>query len=130
MTRSRLACLLGPLLCCALIAGCGSSSTTKSQSSSTATAASSTSGTTSTGASKGGASVQQQIAACKQEIAAQSSLPAKAKAKLEAVCAKAANGDTAAVKQAAKEICEEVIDGSAVPAGPTREKALAACKGK
>ncbi len=141
MTRSRLSWPLGLLACGALIAGCGSSSTTTSQSSSTTAtttsapaATSSTTATTATGTSstagKSAASIQQEIVQCKQEIAAQSSLPAKAKAKLEAVCAKAAKGDTAAVKQAAREICEEVINGSAVPAGPTREKALAACKGK
>ncbi len=143
MTRSRLSWLLGLLACGALIAGCGSSSTTTSQSSSTTAtttsapaatsstaATTSTSGGTSSTAGKSAASIRQEIVQCKQEIAAQSSLPAKAKAKLEAVCAKAAKGDTAAVKQAAREICEEVINGSAVPAGPTREKALSACKGK
>ncbi|HXR29030.1 MAG TPA: hypothetical protein VN772_05570 [Solirubrobacteraceae bacterium] len=67
------------------------------------------------------------MTACKQAIAAQTTLPASAKSKLEAVCAKAASGDQAAVRKAAEEVCEEVIDKSAVPAGPAREQALKAC---
>ena len=67
------------------------------------------------------------MAVCKQQIHAQSTLPVGAKGKLEAVCEKAAKGDTGAVKQAAKEICEEVVSSSKVPAGAAKEQALAAC---
>jgi hypothetical protein len=66
--------------------------------------------------------------ACKQAIQAQSTLPASAPSQLEPVSGKAANGDEAAVRKAAREVCEEVINKSAVPAGPAREQALAACK--
>jgi hypothetical protein len=70
------------------------------------------------------------VAACKQAIQAQTTLPASAKSKLEAVCSKAASGDQAAVKKAAEEVCEEVVNRASPPAGAAREQALAACKSK
>ncbi len=140
MIRSRLSWLGGLLACGALIAGCGSSSsTTSSQNSSSATTSTpaATTGTASTPtatqsapSTKSPANVAAAVLACKQEIAAQSTLPAGAKAKLEAVCGEAAKGNTAAVKQAAREVCEEVINKSAVPAGAAKEQALASCKAK
>ena len=134
MILRRSSWLVGVLLCGALVAGCGSSSSNTSSSTTTSTpaAAATTSSTPAATSSSpaGGASVQAAVAACKQAIQAQSTLPAGAKTKLEAVCLKAANGDTSAVKAAAREVCEEVIKTSAVPAGPAREQALAACKTK
>ena len=65
---------------------------------------------------------------CKQIVGSQAKLPSTAKAKLEAACGKAAKGDTAAVKKAAREVCEEVIDKSALPGGAAKEAALSACK--
>lgn len=137
MIRRRSSWLIGLLLCAALIAGCGSSSsTTSSQSSTPATtastpAAATSSTTTSTSTSAvPAANVAAAVSACKSQIEAQSTLPAGAKSKLEAVCEKAAKGDTAAVKVAAREVCEEVIKNSAVPAGAAQEQALAACKSK
>lgn len=70
------------------------------------------------------------MAQCKQEIQSQSTLPASAKTKLEGVCEKAAKGDSEAVKKAAREVCEEVIKNSPVPAGAAQEQALAACRAK
>ena len=70
------------------------------------------------------------MAACKQAIQAQTTLPKGAKEKLEGVCAKAAKGDQAAVKKAAQEVCEEVINKSVIPAGSAKEQALSACKQK
>jgi hypothetical protein len=112
----------------ALLAGCGSSSSTTNTTAPAATtpaAGATTPGATGTSTTAAGAAA---VAACKQAIQAQSTLPASAKSKLEAVCGKAANGDEAAVRKAAREVCEEVINQSAVPAGPAREQALAACK--
>ncbi len=138
MIRRRSAWLIGLFLCAALIAGCGSSSSTTSSQSSTPAASTSTpaaTGTTSTTTSTSTravppANIAQAVATCKSQIAAQSTLPAGAKSKLEAVCEKAARGDTAAVKVAAREVCEEVIKNSAVPSGSAQEQALAACKAK
>jgi hypothetical protein len=135
MIRRRSSWPIGLLLCAALIAGCGSSSsTTSSQSSTPATTSSTPAATTSssTASTSTGAvppaNVAQAVAACKSQIEAQSTLPARAKSKLEAVCEKAAKGDTSAVKAAAREVCEEVIKSSSVPAGAAQEQALAACR--
>ncbi len=122
-----------PLLAAALvlavtIGGCGSSSTSSSTAS---TATAPTTSTTSTSApALSGTAAAEAVEACKKEIAAQTTLPATAKAKLEAVCEKASKGDTAAVKKVAEEVCEEAINTSGLPAGTEREQALAACKGK
>jgi hypothetical protein len=68
------------------------------------------------------------VTICKQQIKAQPTLPSGAKGKLEAVCEKAAKGDTKAVKQTAREVCEEIVNSSKVLAGATKEQSLAACK--
>jgi hypothetical protein len=127
--------LLAALIAAALLAGCGSSSSTTSSAApatssaapatSTPAASSTPSATTTPAVGSAGAAA---VAACKQAIQAQTTLPAGAKSKLEAVCAKAANGDQAAVRKAAEEVCEEVVNKSNVPAGAAREQALAACK--
>jgi hypothetical protein len=131
------------LACTALAAGCGSSSTTTTTTvgSVTATApAVSTAATattpktspapqTSTAPSTGSdnAAVQQYLATCKAISKRDSSLSATVKAKIESVCDKASHGDVAAAKAAAREVCVEVINAEAVPAGPLKEKAVAAC---
>lgn len=120
MGRSRPAVLVA-LLCAALLAGCGGGSSTSST----------TPRTGSTGASAatvpGGAAVKGAVAKCRQVIAAQRKLPPRAKAKLEGACAAAARGDTAAVKTAAREVCEEVIDAASLPAS-TKRATVAACR--
>lgn len=139
MTRRRYSPLLAALLLCALLlAACGSSSSSSNSSSAPAPGAqtapagtSSTSSSSSTVPStKSGSSsdVQAAVEECKQIIKVQTKLPAGAKEKLENACLKAAHGDTAAVKKAAQEVCEEVIDSSAVPNGSAKEAAVASCK--
>jgi NAD(P)H-hydrate repair Nnr-like enzyme with NAD(P)H-hydrate dehydratase domain len=131
MIRRPVTWLAVLLLGGALLAGCGSSSTTTSQSTSTpaATTAGSSSGTTATPGGAAAIATPQAVEACKHAIQAQQSLPASSKSKLEAVCARAATGDTAAVKQAAREVCEEVVNRSPVPAF-AKEQAIAACKSR
>ncbi|HEX4438194.1 MAG TPA: hypothetical protein VH061_15525 [Solirubrobacteraceae bacterium] len=134
MTRRRYPLPIAALACVALLAGCGSSS-----SNSTSTASSSPAAQTGSTAAKstssstpavptGSAEVKAAVAECKQIIQEQSKLPSGAKSKLEGACSKAANGDTNAVKVAAREVCEEVIDKSAVPDGSAKEEALKACR--
>jgi hypothetical protein len=128
-----------------LIAGCGSSSssTSSSQSSSTpapsaaagATTSSTPASTTSSGAGTGagassGAIAQEAAKVCQHGIPAAASLPASLKAKLEHICSLAANGHLAASREAARKACVEALSSSAVPAGPEKEKALAACRAK
>jgi hypothetical protein len=118
------------ILAAGLLAGCGSSSsTTSSAHSSTASPQGGAPGASPTGGVSA-PGVQAATEACKRTIHSQSTLSAGAKSKLEAVCGKAAKGDTAAVHKAAQEVCEEVIRTSAVPAGSARDHALAACKAK
>ncbi len=103
--------------------GCGSSgSSSTSPSTSTPPASSST---PAAAATSGGAVA---VAACKQALHEETTLPASAKAKLEGVCDKAGSGNAAEVRKAAEEVCVEVVRSSAVPAGPAKEEALAACK--
>jgi hypothetical protein len=129
----------------ALGAGCGSSSssTTSSQSSSTpaastpATAATTTTqasspgatGTTSTPSGASALAVQQIVGECQAVIHQAPTLSASVKARVEGVCNKAASGDLAGARAAAKEVCVEVINASPVPA-VAKQAALAACRAK
>jgi hypothetical protein len=138
MIRRRSSCLGGVIACALLVAGCGGgSSTTTSQSAKPSATSSTTPGTgssttssTTASSATGGTKVAQAIAACKAEIRQQSTLPASAKSKLEGICSKVAKGDRKAVRAVAREVCEEVIHGASLPAGPSREQALAACRAK
>jgi hypothetical protein len=125
------------LLCGVLVAGCGSSgsttssSTTASTPATTTTAAKTTStaaNTTSTTATttSSSAAVADYVAVCKAIIARVPTLKASVKVKVEGICSKAASGDVAGARAAAKEVCVEVIDASSV-SGVTKEKSLAAC---
>jgi hypothetical protein len=124
----------------ALVAGCGSSSTASSSSQSSPTAAASgptagtpipiPSGATAAAGATPRPSALQSVASCKQSIQAQKSILPSAKAKLEAVCEKAASGDPSALHKAAQEACVEIVNAAHVPAGAYRERALAYCKVK
>jgi hypothetical protein len=130
MTPTRLT-PLAALLCLVLLAGCGSSSSSSSSTTTTSSSSAPASGqSTSTPSIPTGSSAQvaAAVAECKSLIAAQTKLPEGAKHKLEGACSKAAKGDTAAVKQAAREVCEEVIDTSSIPNGTAKEAAKSACK--
>jgi hypothetical protein len=133
MIATRRSLLVVPLLCGALVAGCGSSSSTTSSATSTsAPATSSTNGVGSTASTatspsaSSGAVVAGYVAVCKSIIEAAPTLSASVKAKLEGICKKAGSGDAAGAKTAAKEVCIEVIDATPVTGAP-KEKALAAC---
>ena len=129
MTLARSPLLAAALVLAAILGGCGSSSTSSSTATTAAAPASSTPSTAAAPALSG-ADAAQAFEECKKEIASQTKLPAFAKAELEGVCAKASKGETAAVNKSAQQICEQVINASSVPAGTTKEEALAACRGK
>jgi hypothetical protein len=130
--------LVAALLGGALVAGCGSSSsssTSASQTVSTAAAAAagptsaaaaptSAAGPTSTG---GVSSASSQQAVCQQIVHAAPTLSSNVKAKLEGVCKKSASGDQAGARQAAEEVCVEIIKAYPVPTS-IKERALAACR--
>ena len=54
-------------------------------------------------------------------------LSSSLKSKVEGICNKAASGNVAAARAAAKEVCVEVINATPVPAAD-KAQALAACK--
>jgi hypothetical protein len=105
-----------------LAAGCGSSSSTTSSQSTSGPAATSTATS---------AIAQLAVAACKQRIQTQAALTTVEKSKLEAICNRAANGNPAARRKVAQEVCTEIVNKAAAPGSPVtpaREQALAACK--
>jgi hypothetical protein len=136
MFRQRSKWLVVAVIGSAFIAGCGSSSSsssTSSQSSSTAATSSapSATGTASTASTPStapsSAAVADAVAECKSVIKAAPTLSGSSKAKVEAICNKAADGDLAGARAAAKEVCVEVINSTPIPP-PLKEHALAECK--
>jgi hypothetical protein len=138
------------LLCVALIAACGGSSSTTSGSTATSapatasTTAASKPATSTTAAPKkpatsktatpgisepitSAAVVKRYVAICKQIVQREPSLAASVKSKVEGICAKAASGDVAGARAAAKEVCVQVINASPLPAVDKQEE-IAACK--
>jgi len=59
-----------------------------------------------------------------------STLSASTKSKIKRVCEKAANGDKEAARNAAQEVCEELINSSPLPSSSAKKAALSACKTK
>ncbi len=113
-----------------LVAGCGSSSTsTTTTSQSTTSAAATTVGSGSTvPAVANNPAVQEAVAACKHGVQAASGLSSNTKTKIEGICDKAASGDANAAKEAARELCIELVNASPVPAGSIKEQALSECR--
>jgi hypothetical protein len=74
-----------------------------------------------------GATAAEYATACKSIIQHEPTLQASLKSKLEGICSKAANGDLAGARAAARQVCAEVIKSTPIPAAD-KEKALAACK--
>jgi hypothetical protein len=136
-TRSPL--LAGALVCGVLLAGCGSSSstttsgttaTTSTTSNAAAAAASTPSTSTPSGAATtpiSSADLAAAVAECKAVVARAPTLSSNLKSKVEGICNKAANGNIAAARTAAKEVCVEVINASPIPSAE-KQQALTACK--
>jgi hypothetical protein len=116
------------------LGGCGggSSSTDKTSAAPATTGAApatSTTSTTDTGTATVPAKLKKAVAECHNLIEKDKSLPPNAKAKLEHACDEAGKGDNAAVHQVAREVCEEVVAKSPLPAdSPARKQALESCK--
>lgn len=130
MTR-RLSAPLAALAAAALLAGCGGGSSSSTATTSSAPASAARTGTAATGSGEAVSPADREAAlqACKQAINAQTTLSGTVKAKLEGICQKAAAGDRAAVVKAAREVCEEVVKNSSVPASVAKEL-LTTCKEK
>jgi hypothetical protein len=150
VTAGRFLKLAVTLLCGALMAGCGSSnsSTTTSTATTPPAKTSSAAATTPTTQSKSstpaatttstptqptagtvpGATAAEYATVCKSIITHEPTIESSLKSKLEGICSKAADGDLAGARAAAKQVCVEVIKSTPIPTAD-KEKALAACKG-
>jgi hypothetical protein len=110
-----------------LLAGCGhtGTSTVKSSSGAASTAAT---GTSSTGTGPGSKASREQVAtACARAIEKAPTIAPGVKPHLVQICEKAASPDAATRRKAAREACVELVIASHIPAGPSRERALAIC---
>jgi hypothetical protein len=110
-----------------LLAGCGHTGTS-TVTSSRGAASTGAAGTSSTGPSAGSkASPGQAATACARAIEKAPTIAPSVKPHLVQICEKAASPDVATRRQAAREACVEVVIASHIPAGPSRERALAIC---
>lgn len=137
MVARRSQLLAGVLLCSALISGCGGSSTTSGSTASTPAATTSSAPATTSSAAPptsvipngpiSAAQLAAAVAECKSVIKRAPTLSASLKGKVEAICNKAASGNIAAARAAAREVCVEVINSTPIPKAE-KAQALAACK--
>jgi hypothetical protein len=136
MFRQRSKWLIVAVIGSMFIAGCGSSSSSSTTSQSTPPAATSSTSSTATSTTQtastpstpsSSAAVADAVAECKSVIKEAPTLSGTAKAKVEAICNKAADGDVAGARAAAKEVCVEVINSTPIPSA-LKQHALAACK--
>jgi hypothetical protein len=106
-----------------LLAGCGhaGSGTATSTGGGTSTAAA---GTSATGP---GASREQTATACVRAIAQATRIAPSVKPHLVRICEQAASPDAATRRKAAREACVELVVAANIPAGPSRDHALAIC---
>jgi hypothetical protein len=123
-----------PLAAGVLLAGCGSSSSSSTSGSTSSTAAGSTTPSTtgSTTPSTTGSTTSPATAAavesCRRGAKAIPTLSSSTRVKIETICDKAASGDPAAVRTAAREVCEEIVKASPLPEGSAKQHAIAGCK--
>jgi hypothetical protein len=109
-----------------LLAGCGR--TASSPVTSTSVGASTAATDASRAAPQGSnASREQTAKACVRSIAKASRIPPSAKPHLVQICERVASPDAATRRKAAREACVELVVASHIPAGPSRERALAIC---
>jgi hypothetical protein len=108
-----------------LLAGCGHTGTSTVTSSSGAASTAAT-GTSSTGPGSK-ASRGQAATACARAIEKAPTIAPSAKPHLVQICEKAASPDVATRRKAAREACVELVIAAHIPAGPSRERALAIC---
>jgi len=73
-------------------------------------------------------STKEAVKRCKTAITVARQLSADTKADLEELCEKAASGDVQDVEDAAREVCETLVEESIPEGNPARETALDACR--
>jgi len=115
-----------PLAAGVLLAGCGSSSSSSTGASTSSTAARST--TSSTTGSTTSPATAAAVESCRRGAKAIPTLSSSTRIKIETICDKAASGNPAAVRTAAREVCEEIVKASPLPEGSAKQHAIAGCK--
>jgi hypothetical protein len=115
-----------PLAAGVLLAGCGSSSSSSTSASTSSTGAGST--TASTTGSTTSQATAAAVESCRRGAKAIPTLSSATRSKIEAICDKAASGEPAAVRTAAREVCEEIVKASPLPSGSAKQHAIAGCK--
>jgi hypothetical protein len=125
--RTLFTWLLIPLAAGVLLAGCGSSSSSSTSSSTSSTATGSTTPTSTTDLTKSSATAAA-VESCRRGAKAIPTLSSSTRIKIEAICDKAASGNPAAVRTAAREVCEEIVKASPLPEGSAKQHAIAGCK--
>jgi hypothetical protein len=156
MNRSLSAWLTPALLAAVLLTGCGGGSSSNGATASSPSSAGlgSTSSTGSTASSTGSTSpptastspptnstgsastpttpklpaASTAVEACRQGVKRLPHLKASTRSKLEDICGKAGSKDPEAKRKAAREACEELVNASLLPAGASKDRALAACR--
>jgi hypothetical protein len=125
--RTLFTWLLIPLAAGVLLAGCGSSSSSSTSSSTSSTATGSTTPTSTTDLTKSSATAAA-VESCRRGAKAIPTLSSSTRTKIETICDKAASGNPAAVRTAAREVCEEIVRASPLPEGSAKQHAVAGCK--
>lgn len=115
-----------PLAAGVLLAGCGSSSSSSTSGSTSSTAVGSTAPST-TGSTTSPATAAA-VESCRRGAKAIPTLSSSTRTKIETICDKAASGNPAAVRTAAREVCEEIVKVSPLPEGSAKRHAIAGCK--
>ena len=111
------------LIAAMLPAGCGHAGSSPV----TSTRGAATTAATGTSTAGPGASREQTATACLRAIEKASTIAPSAKPHLVRICEAAASPDAATRRKAAREACVELVVASHIPAGPSRERALAIC---
>jgi hypothetical protein len=117
-----------PLAAGVLLAGCGSSSSSSTSGSTPSTSTATGSTTLSTTGSTTTPATAAAVESCRRGAKAIPTLSTSTRVKIEAICDKAASGNPAAVRTAAREVCEEIVKASPLPEGSAKQHAVAGCK--
>jgi hypothetical protein len=114
------------LLACGLIAaGCGGNDNKDKNSGGSGASPSGTQALG--GAATSNPNAKQAVENCKRAVEQSPQISASAKNDLKDICDKAASGDAEAVRKASRDVCVKVAKDT-VPAGPSQDQAVSACK--
>ena len=124
----RLITLLAAIMLLAfVVAGCGDDDAGSGSNGGDTAAETETDATIESGDTSAPANLDEAVDRCKESINDSPQISDDAKSKLEGICEKAGSGDEQQVEEAAREVCETIVDESIPEGSPGREAALSAC---